>query len=129
MGGIDPGPTMKHQMILVVALLLGGCVSASVERLDREARPEQSIHHIQVLAEAPAEPYQVIALVEAKTGTVFKGEEALRQKLVAEAARLGGDAVIVGKISTESDVLITHTSQIQMEDKKLVGEVIVFTGR
>ena len=120
---------MKRQIALLTALLSVGCVSASVQRLDNQPRPEQPVDHIQVLVEEPAEPYEVIAVVEAKTGTLFKGRADLQGKLIAEAARLGGDAVIVGKMSTESGVLFTHTSQVQLEEKMMVGTVIVFTGQ
>jgi hypothetical protein len=82
---------------------------------------------VEVLIEAPEQPYTTIAVVEASTGAVFKGFEDLRKKVIAEAARLGGDAVILGEEGKQSGVLFTGTAQINTEEKKLSGRVIVYS--
>ncbi|MFC1661657.1 hypothetical protein ACFL3S_09435 [Gemmatimonadota bacterium] len=109
-----------------IVLLAAGCVSAEVQRLDQVPRPERSPDLIEVLFEKPDRPYTVIAVVESKTGTVFKGFDDLRRRLIAEAAKLGGDAVILGAEGSDATMLITAVSQIHSEEKKLTGEVIVF---
>jgi hypothetical protein len=79
-----------------------------------------------VFEEAPDRPYAVIARVESKTNAVFEGYDDLRAEIVDQAARLGGEAVILGPESRETDFLILTTAMIASEKKKLAGEVIVF---
>ena len=119
---------MKRILLPLLVLWASGCVGLDVHRLDSQPRPQRHPDAVRVLTEAPEGPYTTIALVEASTGTVFKGFEDLRRKLVAEAARLGGDAVIIGEEGKESGVLFTGTAQINTEEKKLNGRVIVFPG-
>ena len=100
-----------------------------MQRFDKVPRPQRSPDAVQVFSEKPDRPYTVIAVVESRTDAVFKGFDDLREKLIAEAARLGGDAVILGLEERESTMLITATSQIHSERKKPTGEVIVFPHR
>ena len=119
---------MKRILLPLLVLWASGCVGVDVHRLENQPRPQRQPDAVRVLTEAPQGPYTTIALVEASTGTVFKGFEDLRRKLVEEAARLGGDAVIIGEEDKESGVLFTGTAQINTEEKKLSGRVIVFPG-
>lgn len=120
---------MKPILALSLLLLAVGCVTAKVRRLDQVQRPERAPDAVQVLREAPERPYAVIAVVESKTDAVFKGFDDLRRKLQIEAAKLGGDAVLLGEEVKESSMLLTATAQIQTEQKKLTGKVIVFSHR
>jgi hypothetical protein len=79
-----------------------------------------------VLEEAPDKPYTVIARVESKTDAVFESFDDLRTEIVDQAAELGGEAVIVGPESRETDFIILTTGMIASEKKKLVGEVVIF---
>jgi hypothetical protein len=74
----------------------------------------------------PERPYTVIARVESKADAVFQSFDDLRAEIVEEAAELGGEAVIVGPESRETDFIILPTGMIASERKKLAGEVIVF---
>jgi hypothetical protein len=117
---------MNRILLPLFILWASGCVGVDVHRLDSQPRPQRQPEAVRVLTEAPDGPYTTIAMVEASTGTVFKGFDDLRRKLIAEAARLGGDAVIIGEEGKESGVLFTGTAQINTEEKKLSGRVIVF---
>jgi hypothetical protein len=57
---------------------------------------------------------------------VFKSFDDLRAEIVDQAAQLGGDAVIVGPESKETEFIILTTGMIPSEKKKLAGDVIVF---
>jgi hypothetical protein len=109
-----------------VGLLAAGCVSASVHRLAQDIRPPRPPETIEVLEEAPTQPYTVIAHIESKTDAVFKSYDDLRARMIEEAARLGGDALILGPESTESQPIILVTGMIMSEQKTLEADVIVF---
>jgi hypothetical protein len=83
---------------------------------------------VQVLSEKPRDSFTVIARIESSSDALFDDFDDLRTKLLKEAARLGGDAVILREPKTESTFLITATGQIHSDRKILVGEVIVFSG-
>lgn len=117
---------MKPILALSISLLVVGCVTAKVQRLDQVPRPERAPDAVQILREAPQQPYTVIAVVESRTDAVFKGFDDLRRKLQVEAAKLGGDAVVLGEEAKKSTTLFTATAQIHSEQKKLTGMVIVF---
>lgn len=118
---------MKLALAFSIAFLAIGCVSVDVERLDDTPRPEGSPESVLVLSEEPDRPHTVIAVIESKTGAIYQGYDDLRQKLLVEAARLGGDAIILGAEGKESTMLITATGQIHSDEKKLTARVIVFS--
>jgi len=47
-------------------------------------------------------------------------------EIIVEAAKLGGEAVILGSESTDSEFVFTGTAMIQSDTRKLSGEVIVY---
>jgi len=79
-----------------------------------------------VLAEKPDRPYTVLAVVTSSSPLVFDSFGDLRQKLVIEAASLGGDALILGPERKHSTPIFNTVSWVESVEKKLVGEVIVF---
>lgn len=117
---------MGRPLVVALGVLAAGCVSANVSRLDLDARPARPPEAIEVLEQAPETPYTVIARVESRTGAIYHDRQDLIRKLVAEAAALGGDALIVGPESTDSRPLFLATGMIMTEDKTLPAEVIVF---
>jgi len=117
---------MGRSVSVVACVSLAGCVTANVHRQDQEIRPARAADAIEMLAQAPDRPYTVIARIESQSNTVFKGFGDLRKRLRAEAAELGGDAVILGRESTESDFIILPTGMVQSDRKRLAAEVIVF---
>lgn len=118
--------SVKPLLHFTVCLFAAGCVSASVERLDHAVRPARSPDSVAVLLEKPSQPYTVIAVIEAKGESIFDSFDDLRQKLTAEAAKLGGDAVILGQESTDSQFILTGTAMIESDTKNLKGKVIVY---
>ena len=111
---------------LWLGLLTAGCISTSVQRLDQAPRPARSFDSVAVLSEKPARPYTVLAVVRAKSSTVFDSFDDLRGKLVAQAALLGGDAVIVGPRSKKTTPIFNTVGFVMSEERTLVGEVIAF---
>ncbi len=96
------------------ALLMAACVKTDVLRLDAGLRPATEPRAVQVLATVPNEPYVVIALVSVSSAD--RGVDALRQRLIREAARLGGHAV-----------LFDAQSLARTDDRRLLSaKVIVF---
>ena len=120
---------MRRVLGISLCLLAVGCVKADVRRLDQVVRPVRSPDSVAVLAAQPDQAYTVIAVVESRTEAVFKGFDDLRQRMVAEAAQLGGHALILGPEAKKSNMIITGPALIFWDQKRLSGEVIVFESR
>jgi lipopolysaccharide export system protein LptA len=103
-----------------------GCINTSVQRLDHAVRPARSPDAVTVLLERPQRPYNVIAVIEANAKTVFDSFDDLRKAMVAEAAKLGGEAVILVSESTDSEFVFTGSGMIESDRRSLTGEVIVY---
>jgi hypothetical protein len=88
---------MQRALAISLGLLAVACVKADVHRLDEAVRPARSPDSVTVLVAEPAWDYTVIAVVESQTDVLFKGFDDLRRRMVAEAAQLGGDALILGR--------------------------------
>jgi hypothetical protein len=95
------------------------CTSADILQLDTTPRPQTLPTSIQLLGREPERPYTVIAIVSARND--WNGD--VRARLIKEAARLGGHAVLldagsVTRIGTgrDSGTLLQYS-----------GKVIVFT--
>ena len=116
----------KPALGIVLLLIAAGCVSANVRHLDDVARPARSPDSIVVLLDKPQQHYTVIATIEARGETLFDSFDDLRRKLIAEAALVGGDALIVGPESAEWSFIHHPTALIRSDRKRLNAEVIVF---
>ena len=105
--------------ILPFAAVLGtvACTSADILRLDPTPRPATNPATIQLIGQEPQRPYAVIAIVSAQGGV---GGHA-RSRLLKEAARLGGHAVLFDTSS------LTRVGGDDTERQQLTGKVIVFT--
>ena len=86
----------------------------------------ETVAPLHVLFERPQQAYTVIAVIRSDGETVFDSFDDLRDEMTAEAAKLGGDALILGPESTVSEFILTGTAMIESDIKKLRGEVIVF---
>lgn len=120
---------MRSVLRIVLCLLAFGCVKVNVQQWDEIERPIREPESISVLLAEPEEPYTVIAVIESSFDGAFKGFDDLREELILEAARLGGDAVILGPESKKSGVMFVATpvpAPIFFDKKKLTGEVIAF---
>ena len=105
-----------------LAIITVSCINTWISRCGRARSPDS----VAVLLEAPQQPYTVIALIESNTETVFDSFDDLRREMVAEAAKLGGEALILGPEVTDSEFIYTGTAMIQSDKRKLTGEVIVY---
>lgn len=116
--------SMLQTRSLSLSLLLGAlaCTSADILRLDPTVRPQTNPSAIQLIAQEPARPYTVIAIVSAQTASTGGDAPAeVRARLIKEAARLGGHAIL---LDTNS---LTRIGASDSERQQLTGKVIVFT--
>lgn len=117
---------MRKWFVASCCFLALGCVNMSVQQLSQAVRPARSVDSVSLLLEKPEQPYTVIAVIDANTGTVFDSFDDLREEILAEAAKLGGEAVILGSESTDSEFIFTGITMIKSDTRKLTGEVIVY---
>jgi len=120
---------MRPSLLIPICLLAVGCINTSVQRLDQAARPAGSPDSVAVLLEEPDQPYTVIAVVKSSSSTVFDSFDDIRKKMIAEAAALGGDALILGPESKHSTPIFNTVGFVNSERKDLTGKVIVFDRR
>lgn len=120
---------MRTWVGALACLLAAGCVSTNVQRLDDAVRPAREPETVAVLTEAPQRPYTVIAVIESKSGApLFDSFDDLRNEMRAEAANLGGDAVILAAEETDESFILTGTAMIRSEERRVRCEVIVYEG-
>jgi hypothetical protein len=114
---------MPRSRVIPVAavLVMLGCRSTDVLRLETALRPETHPDSVRLLAQEPAQPYTVIALVSARSGGwPFPSA---RTQLLRAAARLGGEAVLLG---TESLSRVGTGGEYGGTVVQLTGKVTVF---
>ena len=107
--------------VFAALLLVAACVttSADIMRLDSAVRPQTNPDSIQLIAQEPKLPYSVIAIVSAYSSSM--GVNRVRQRLVKEAAHLGGHAVWFDGNS------VTRTGTNEVDNMvQVTGKVIVF---
>jgi len=117
---------MRQWLRVSICIFAVGCISTNVQRLDQAARPARSLDSVTVLLEKPQQSYTVIAVIESNSETIFDSFDDLRKEMIAEAAKLGGEALILGPESTDSEFIFTGTAMIQSDKRNLSGEVIVY---
>ena len=126
-----PSEMMQRQAItksavgIAICLLAVACVKVKVQQIDRVVRPSRSPDAVEVLLAEPARPYILIATIESSFEGALKGFDDLRREMVAKAAALGGDALILGPESKKTGVIFVPTP-IYLDKKKLTGKVITF---
>ena len=117
---------MRQWLRVSFCILAVGCINTNVQRLEQAPRPARSPDSVAVLLEKPQQPYTVIAVIESRGGSVFDSSDALRKEMIAEAAKLGGEALILGPESTDSEFIFTGIAMIKSDKRTLTGEVIVY---
>lgn len=110
----------------IICILAVGCINTNVQRLDDATRPARPPDSVTVLLEKPQQPYTIIAIIEATGETAFDSFDDLRTEMLAEAARLGGEALILGAETTDSEFIFAGTAMIKSDRRKLTGRVIVY---
>jgi hypothetical protein len=92
-----------YGLILPAFLVLTACVSVRVEPLTHESYPPRvSGEPVQWLEAEPGSPHIKLARIIATTQTA--DEDRMRDKILARAATIGADAVVLGR----SDVLESY---------------------
>lgn len=110
---------LTHLLPIAVMFGLSACTSADILRLDSTPRPETSPQSIQMIGQEPTRPYAVVAIVSARgEGTSLPK---IQQRLVREAAKLGGHAILFDSAS------LTRIGGDDTERQQITGKVIVFT--
>ena len=117
---------MRPPLLILACLLTVACINTSVQQLDQTLRPAQPTEAVVVLTEEPDQPYTIIAVIESRSSTLFDSFDDLRREMIAEAANLGGDALIVGSESKKSTPIFNTVGFVMSETKGLSGEVSVF---
>ena len=114
---------------LATLAVLGACTAADVLHVDSTPRPATK-GVVPVLLEEPAASYQSIALIEVSS-TFAASLDRMAKRLTTEAAKLGGDAVLLTQRSatTTSTLIPVGKSFIPLEsaDSRLIGKVIVYS--
>jgi hypothetical protein len=122
---------MGRYMVVLSMLMLAACAKADVLMLDPVPRPRMSVDSVQVFVEEPAKLYRAIAVIEVSDQSWGLSLAKLTDKLKADAAKMGGEAVILGSQSTQSGAVIVPIGDVlyasATTERKLVGKVIVFT--
>ena len=117
---------MVLSRVVPLAFVLGtiGCTtSADVMRLDQALRPQTRPDSVQLIAQEPQQPYTVIALVTVRVDQLLGSQQDGRNRLLKEAARLGGDAVLLGDGSMTR---VGTGGEYGGSELQLTGKVIVF---
>ena len=108
---------------LAVVLTAIGCTRADVLRLDPMLRPQTHPDSVRLIAQEPQQPYTVIALVSVRADRLLGSQGDAQRRLLKEAARLGGDAVLLG---TGSLTRVGTGGEYGGSQLQLTGKVIVF---
>jgi hypothetical protein len=119
---------VHKQLTVIAAAFLIGCATADVLVLDPSPRTATHPDSVAVLLEEPKQAYRPIALIEVSDQAWGMSLESLAKKMRTEAAKRGGDAVIIGSKTTEGSTVIVPIGNTWYAgtEKKLVGKVIVF---
>ena len=116
-------------LLLLSVATVSGCTTVKVTYVDPSPRAETQPSAVQVLWEEPGRAYRVVARFrfEDKGWRLTKDE--LDRRVRQEAARLGGEAVVLD-LSVQNEVvpeglLVGHTAEVSQQI--LFARVIVFT--
>lgn len=90
--------------------------------IDGTIRPPKNVSDVEVLLEVPTRDFKDIVLVEISDEGMGLGIESIKKAFAVEAAKLGGDAVIV---SRKKDIVIGSSSVGNKNNYE--GRVIVYT--
>jgi hypothetical protein len=124
-GCVESEDGMKLALRISICLLVAGCVNVNVQQWDEVERPARASDAVEVFLAEPDQPYTVVAVVESSFEGAIKGYDDLRREMIAKAAELGGDGVILGPESKKTGVIFVPTP-IFFDKKIVTGEVIAF---
>lgn len=107
---------LRRASLIAAVLGITACTSADILQLDPTVRPKTAPHLVRLIAQDPGRPYKVVAIVSARGDL-----ESARQRLLKEAAKLGGQAVLLDNSS------LTRVGGDETTAQQLTGKVIVYT--
>ena len=113
-----------RRAILTMLVLLPACTSAHVLRIDPAPLPMPAHDTVPILLDEPKRPYRSIALVEVSS-SLGASLQRMGRRLATEAAKLGGDAVLVTHRSAVSGSTVGPVGE-SFSDSRLMGKVIVY---
>ena len=127
------GRSASLPLPVLLLLLLAGCARPDVLTLGEPSPGAQrSPESVQLLLDAPTQPYRTIALIRSTRASLFKKVDALRNEVREEAARMGADAVILGLTEpgdTEGSGVASDGSVVFVSGSgrvRVIGRAIVF---
>ena len=122
---------MIRAAALAAFLFAVGCAGSKVLYLDPHPLPPREPASVRFFSEEPARSYKVIALIEAGDEGWDIPREQLESKLMARAAKLGGEAVILCAEKRDSPFVWTYVPLGMAGTANrttLAAKVIVFAG-
>lgn len=91
------------RLALLSVLILGGCISTRVAKLDgsEHQRSPKNPDSVAVFLSADRVPYEYeeIALIDSRGDSIWRSEAAMVDQIRKKAAKLGADAVILDAMS------------------------------
>lgn len=104
---------------LAVLLAASACTyRTSIVRLEPTRRPPTPVQAVRILGQEPEQRYTVIAFVSVSQGLAWRSsDQRFIRHLARQAAKLGGDAVLLG----------TESFGQRGDARQLTAKVIVFT--
>jgi hypothetical protein len=98
---------MRRFAVLLAVLLMGCFQTSVIPYLAAAPRPERSADEVQVLYARPSQPYEVLGVVELSSGLLMS-DGRFEAKFRKEAAKLGGDAVVIVGSSIDAQGLVVN---------------------
>jgi hypothetical protein len=114
--------SLSRAVPLALLLVAAGCYHTEILRLNNEPRRATHPDSVRLLGQEPAQPYIVIAILAVSSGG--RNLDEIRLRLLKEAARLGGEAVLfeTGSVTT----IPTGSGEYTGTGRQLSAKVIVF---
>lgn len=120
-------------LLLALFLFLSGClssrltVSSDVMHLENSVRAPKDPALVETYLDAPSASYKVIAVVRLTAGMTASLDD-MRGRMIEEAAKVGGDAVILDDPQRVSvGGLVGSSAYTSLTNTIMSGRVIVFT--
>ena len=120
--------TLYRSVLLAIVVSMSACTTPIFHSvvgkmvIDGTIRPPKNVSDVEVLLEVPTRDFKDIVLVEISDEGMGLGIESIKKAFAVEAAKLGGDAVIV---SRKKDIVIGSSSVGNKNNYE--GRVIVYT--
>jgi len=115
---------------LILSLLLVGACASRTTKVVWHVEPPREQHgdgNVELLDAAPAEPFQLLAVVEVTDESDRSDLDQMRAALRKKAAEIGADAVVVAAETPRSSVAVSPWNVEHLYRHVLTGRAIVYT--